>query len=105
MGQMVHSSAQTNDGLQVIDNKRLYRFEIALPDSEIATLEYRWRKAAMALMHTIVPASQRGHGVGAILVKYALENARARHFKVLPYCSYVVDYLAQHPEYSDVVEG
>ena len=42
--------------MEVTNNKKEFRFEILLPDGEIAKLEYRWLKGSMVLMHTLVPA-------------------------------------------------
>ena len=90
--------------MEVANNKRQYRFEIALPDGEFAVLEYRWLKASMVLMHTIVPVAARRKGVGAMLVKYALDYARAKGLKVIVYCPFVTKYLKEHPEYNDLVD-
>lgn len=90
--------------MEIINNKKLYRFEAALPGGEIATLEYRWLKGAMVLMHTLVPASGRGKGAGSALARYVLDYARAQHLKVIVYCPFVTKYIKDHPEYSDLVE-
>lgn len=89
--------------MDVVNNKRQYRFEIALPGGEYATLEYRWLKAKMALMHTIVPKAAQGQGIGSLLVKYVLDYARAQNLEVLPYCPFVARYIKEHPEYATLV--
>ena len=89
--------------MEAVNNKRLSRFEIALPDGEFATLEYRWLKGSMVLMHTLVPPSGRNKGVGAAIVKYALEYVRANGLTVIVYCPFVTKYMQQHPEYNDLV--
>lgn len=53
--------------------------------------------------HTIVPDEISGKGVGQELVKYALDDARAKKLKVVPQCSFVAAFLRQHPEYEDLV--
>jgi predicted GNAT family acetyltransferase len=90
--------------MDVTNNKRQYRFEIALPDGEFATLEYRWLRGSMVLMHTVVPVSQRGTGIGNALVKFVLDHARAHHLKIIVYCPFVKIYLEKHPEYQDLVD-
>ncbi len=89
--------------MEVVNNKKQFRFEIALPDGEFATLEYRWLKASMVLMHTIVPISARKQGIGSFLVKYVLDYARAQNLKILPYCPFVALYIKEHPEYAALV--
>jgi len=78
-------------------------FEVALPDGEFARLEYRWLKGNLALMHTLVPAADRGKGIGAGLVKYVLDYAYTQHLKVIIYCPFVQKYVKEHPEYNDII--
>jgi len=89
--------------LDVINNKKLFRFEIALDNGEYAVLEYRWLKGSMVLMHTLVPKSQEGKGIGTGLVKKVLEYVRANGLKIIVYCPFVQLYIHKHPEYADLV--
>lgn len=89
--------------MEVVNNKKEFRFEITLTDGEKAVLVYRWLKGNMVLMHTVVPESGRGKGVGAALVKYVLEHIRASGLKMIVYCPFVAKYLESHPEYNDLV--
>lgn len=89
--------------MEVINNKRQFRFEIPLPGGEIAELDYRWLKGNMVLMHTLVPVSARGKGIGAALIKYVLDYVRAQNLKIIVYCPFVAKYVAAHPEYKDLV--
>jgi predicted GNAT family acetyltransferase len=89
--------------MEVVNNKRDFRFEIAMPDGEIARMDYRWLKGAMVLMHTVVPVTYRGNGIGAELARYVLDHARSQGLKVIVYCPFVELYLKKHPEYNDIV--
>ena len=91
--------------MEIINNKQQYRFEITLPDGEIAKLEYRWLKGSMVLMHTFVPVSARGKGTGATLVKYVLDYVRKQNLKIIVYCPFVELYLKKHPEYNDLIDA
>ena len=88
--------------MEITNNKKLFRFEIPMPDGEFAVLEYRWLKGSMVLMHTIVPVSARGKGIGATLVKYVLDYARQHGLKIIIYCPFVTKYVKDHPEYNDL---
>ncbi len=90
--------------MEVINNKRGFSFEIVLPDGEIAHLDYRWLKGSMVLMHTVVPPSARGMGIGGKLVKYVLDYARNNGLKIIVYCSFVAKYLEKHTEYADLID-
>lgn len=89
--------------MEIINNKQGFRFEIILPDGEIAHLDYRWLKGAMVLMHTFVPKTARENGVGSVLVKYVLDHARSQGLRIKVYCPFVVQYMKDHPEYNDLL--
>jgi len=89
--------------MEVINNKKEFRFEMPMADGELARLDYRWLKASLVLMHTVVPVSARGKGIGAALVKYVLDYARENNLKVIVYCPFVSKYINDHPEYNDLV--
>ena len=74
-----------------------------LPDSEVASIEYRWLKGSMVLMHTFIPVSARGSGIGELLVTHVLDHVRAHNLKIIVYCSYLQHYLATHEGYTDLV--
>lgn len=78
------------------------RFYIVLGDAE-GVLLYNLEEEVMDMYHTEVPASQRGKGVGAMLVKSAFEYAHRNGFGVRPTCTYVQHYLSKHPEYQWLV--
>jgi len=90
--------------MDIVNNKKLFRFEILLPDGEYAILEYRWLKGSMVLMHTLVPVAARGKGIASMLIKYVLDYAKAQHFKIIVYCPFVAKYMKAHPEYNDLID-
>ena len=45
----------------------------------------------------------RGHGLGGRLVQESLDQARARHLAVLPYCPFVNSWITAHREYADLL--
>jgi len=90
--------------MEIVNNKKQFRFEMLLPDGEYATLDYRWLKGSMVLMHTLVPVSERGKGIGAQLVKQVLGYARGQNLTIIVYCPFVAKYLHTHPEYNDLIQ-
>jgi predicted GNAT family acetyltransferase len=78
------------------------RFEIE-EDGQVAYLEYRLTPTVLELNHTEVPATLRGKGLAAALAQTGLQYARDHNLKVDIICPSVLDYVAEHPEYSDLV--
>ena len=89
--------------VEVTDNPDKARFEI-LADGELAGfVQYHLRNDVIALIHTETDDRFRGHGLASQLVRTALDQARARHLAVLPYCPFVRSWLTEHREYADLV--
>jgi len=80
------------------------RFEIER-DGKVAYLEYSLAGNVLGLIHTEVPDELRGHGLASSLAETALQYARENNLKADVICPSVLDYLAKHPEYSDLVLG
>jgi predicted GNAT family acetyltransferase len=86
----------------VRDNKTLNRFELDVGES-VAFANYRRAGDRVIITHTETPPALRGRGIASELVKGALELIRADGLKVVAGCSFVVEYLEQHPDDADLV--
>ena len=56
----------------------------------------------MTITHTFVPEEIRGRGIASELVRAAMDEARARRWKVIPACSYADAWVTRHPAYDDL---
>jgi predicted GNAT family acetyltransferase len=72
-------------------------------NGEVAYLEYSLSGNVLELTHTEVPKSLRGTGLASALAESALRWARKDNLKVDIICPSVQEYIAKHPEYSDLV--
>jgi len=72
-------------------------------NGEVAYLEYSLGGNVLELIHTEVPEKLRGLGLASELAETALKWARENNLKVDVVCPIVKDYIAKHPEYSDLV--
>ena len=89
--------------LKVVDNPDKARFEI-LADGELAGFVlYYLRGGEIEFTHTQTDDRFRGHGLGGRLVRESLDQARARHLVVLPYCPFLNSWITEHPEYADLI--
>lgn len=81
------------------------RHRFAIHDSgETAVLTYHEEPRAITFVHTEVPPSLRGQGLGEELVRVGFEYARENHLLVIPRCPFVASYLKSHPEFADLVD-
>jgi len=78
------------------------RFEIE-QNGEVAYLEYSLSGNILELIHTEVPEKLRHLGLASALAKTALRWAREHNLKVDIVCPTVREYVAKHPEYSDLI--
>jgi predicted GNAT family acetyltransferase len=54
---------------------------------------------------TQISPSRRGHGLGEVLVRAALDDLRQRRTSVKASCWFVADFLDANPDYADLREG
>ena len=81
----------------VIDNREASRFELTV-DGQTAFMQYERTPKSFVLVHTEVPAALRGQHLGDVLVRAALDHARAERLRVVAVCPFVRAYLRRHPE-------
>ncbi len=89
--------------VEVRDNPQAQRYEAAVDVTLAGFAAYRMQPGLIALVHTEVDAAFEGHGVGSMLVREALDDARRRRFEVLPVCPFVGAFIEGHSEYLDLV--
>ena len=70
---------------------------------EKAITAYELGDGTITYTHTYVPPEAEGQGVGGALVRFALDDARARGLRVIPLCPFVRGWIERHPEYDDLV--
>jgi len=90
--------------LEVRDHPAALEYEVTVDGEPAGTLRYTLDGDVVTLVHTEVEPKYEGHGVGAELVRGALEDLRARGKKVRPVCEYVLTYLERHDEYRDLIQ-
>jgi uncharacterized protein len=87
----------------VLDVPTRQRFEAHYQGRTIAYADYRPSSGSLMFSHSEVNEGLEGLGVGGLLVRTALEAARARGLLVVPMCPFFVAYLSRHHEYLDLV--
>ena len=88
---------------EVRNNPEASRFELLVDDEVIGIADYVIEGDTIVFPHTEITPSQRGKGYGAILVRYALDDARRSGKSVVPQCWYVADFIRDNPGYSNLL--
>ena len=86
----------------VIHNTAAKRFEISL-DGQLAFSKYLLAGEMIVIEHTEVPVELEGKGLASLIVRTALDYARAQKLKVMPLCPFTAGFIHRHPEYQDLV--
>ena len=95
----------TDADLPVVQNTAAKRFEISL-DGKVAFSKYLLAGEMIVIEQTEVPVELEGKGLASLIVRTALDYARAQKLKVMPLCPFTAGFIHRHPEYQDlVVEG
>ncbi len=81
----------------VLDDRDHNRFLFA-QDGQEAELVYRVNGKRLVLIHTEVPESFRGQGVGAQLVQAAIDRASKADETLVPLCPYARKWLQDHAD-------
>lgn len=90
--------------MQVRNQPERNRYELVLDDGSVAGIaDYSIVGDRVVMPHTEIQHRYRGRGLGAVLVRAALEDVRASGRSVVPVCWYVAEFIDQHPEFSDLV--
>ena len=90
------------DTFDVVDNVAMSRYEVVIGGRAVSFADYSVSGDTVVLPHTVTDPAFRGRGLAAIVVKRALDDARAANRHVDPQCWYAAEFIAQHPEYRDL---
>jgi predicted GNAT family acetyltransferase len=86
-----------SDPVTVTDNADASRLEIHA-DGDVAELIYRTRAGRLVLIHTEVPDSLGGRGLGGQLVLGAIGKAVHEGLTIVPLCPFARGWLERHPD-------
>ena len=87
---------------EVVHNHAEGRYELTV-DGQRALTAYRLDDNIATFLHTEVPATLEGRGVGTRLIAGALADERSRGWTVRPTCPFVARYFEKHPELGDML--
>ena len=81
------------------------RYEILQDGEVVGIADYADRGDVLVFHHTEIEPQLRGSGLGAELVRGALDDVRTRGRRIVATCWYVAEFLEHHPAYADLDAG
>ncbi len=91
--------------MEVSDNDGKDCYEGVVDGEVVGVVVYKRFGRRVVIRHTVIDSDFRGRGLGAQLVKEVLDDLRARGDKLTNYCGFVADFIAEHPEYQNIVDA
>lgn len=92
-----------SDAVAVVKDSSGSRFEVLVDGEAAGFVAYRRNGSTISFTHTEIDERFEGRGLGSVLVRGALDAARAEGAAVLPFCPFVRRYISRHHEYLDLV--
>lgn len=96
-------SVAVRERIEVTDAPDRDRYELSIAGEVVGFTTYRTRPGRIAFVHTEVDKRFQGRGLGDQLIRFALEDARARGLAVLPFCPFVKAFIERHREFEALV--
>ncbi len=93
----------TDDAITVVDNPLASRYELHVAGELAAFTNYRLDSGRIVFTHTETLDAFKGHGVATHLARAVLDAARTRGLRVVARCPFIASYVAEHPEYQNLV--
>jgi uncharacterized protein len=88
-----------SDTVQHVPDRNRFELQEGKGSSgELAYLDYELGEGSVTFLHTVVPESMGGRGVGGRLAETAVGWAREQELDVVAECTFVQGWLAKHPE-------
>lgn len=97
-------STEAEAEVMVARREERHEYLATIAGTEIATLPYQNADDRIVLLTTTVLPPFRGRGIAEELIAYALDDIREQGVRITVLCPVVRAFIAEHPEYSDLVD-
>ena len=81
-------------------DRQQYYFDL---DEGRPHIDYKRKDDRIYLVHTEVPTTLEGKGIGSALVRLTLEDIELKKLQLVPLCPFVAAYIERHPEWEKLV--
>jgi predicted GNAT family acetyltransferase len=88
---------------EVVDDKEQSRYEVHSGGETVAIADYVKQPGTVSFIHTETFEGHKGQGLAGRMIDRALRDAQAEGLQVIPFCSFVSEYVGAHREFLDLV--
>jgi predicted GNAT family acetyltransferase len=89
--------------LDVTHDEEGNRYLLRSDGEHVGLIDYRADGDVLTMHHTEIRPDARGQGLGAVLVRGALDDVRDRGHQVVPSCWYVREFIDGNAEYRELL--
>ncbi len=90
-------------GREVRNNVVQSRYELTDDGQIVGIADYDVEGDRVVFPHTEIDRARRGQGLGAELVRFALDEVRESGRQVEARCWYVAEFIRENPEYQELL--
>ena len=87
----------------IVHNPDETRYEIHVGGERVGLTHYRVTPEAWVFDHTEIDDAHEGEGLGSRLARGALDDVRAQGHRVVAECPFIRRWIAEHPDYQDLL--
>jgi len=89
--------------MEIVHQPEQGRFSVRTEEGEAELAYLDGGDGVLDLMHTFVPRTARGQGIGEAMVERAFAYAREEGMRIRPSCPFVRAWLVDHPEAREIL--
>ncbi|HYK96555.1 MAG TPA: GNAT family N-acetyltransferase [Candidatus Dormibacteraeota bacterium] len=89
--------------LTITDNPEGRRYEARIGDQLVGWVDYGRVRNRLVAIHTEVPSEFGGRGIGSVLVRHVIADARRSGFTITPRCPLFETWFERHAADRDVL--
>jgi len=80
------------------------RYVLEINGQLLGFAQYHEEGDRQIFTHTEIDDSLSGKGMGSMLVRESLDDARQRDKRIVPVCEFIGAYVKKHPDWNDLLE-
>jgi predicted GNAT family acetyltransferase len=90
-------------GEELLHDEAGSRYLLRIDGRDASFASYRRDGGVLVFDHTVTDPEMRGRGLAAKVVRFALDDVKARGAHIRPRCWFVANFVRDHPEYESLV--